>query len=48
MAIPHWKGQKLNFQKKNISVSANPYYSAKKKNKQGIFLDNYLKKILRA
>ena len=23
-AIPHWKGQKLNFQKKNISVSGNP------------------------
>ena len=23
-AIPHWKGQKLNFQKKNISASGNP------------------------
>ena len=23
-AIPHWKGQKLNFEKKNISVSGNP------------------------
>ena len=38
---------KIKLQKKNILVSANPY-SAKKKNKQGIFLDNYLKKILRA
>ena len=29
-AIPHWKGQRLNFQKKNLSVSGNPWYSAKK------------------
>ena len=41
-AISYWKGQKLKFQKKIISVSGNHNISQKMtKNKQGIVLHNY-------
>ena len=49
-AIPHKKGQKLNFKKKkNISVTENLNIPPKKQktNKHGIFLHNYFKKFLR-
>ena len=46
-AIPHWKGQKFNFQKKNISVSGHPLDNIPQKYKQGIFLHNYFKNSLR-
>ena len=44
-AIPHWKGQKLNFKKKKIR-SQETHNIPHKKNKQCIFLDNYFQKIL--
>ena len=39
-AIPHWKGQKLNFQKKIFRSQET--HNTPQKNKQGIFLHNNL------
>ena len=44
--IRHWKGKKLNFQKKKFR-SQGTHNITHQKNKQGIFLDNYFSKILR-